>query len=96
MNLSDFDLGRDLGLRVGSLFPASLFSFSSGATPSSLMSGDTGLGEIVVDVDFFLLLSQPMMEGLEPVCELLLLSLVNLPDLALSLNVLTLGISQPA
>ena len=64
---------------------------------SSLMSGEIGLGVIVVDVDLFLSSSQPMMEVLLPCApEFLLFSRENLPDLVLSLNVFTFGISQPA
>lgn len=63
------------------------------------MRGDIGLGLMVVEVDLFLSIIQPMMEGLAPAPEFLLLSpLLNLPDLepALSLNEVGLGISQPA
>ena len=59
-----------------------------------------GLGLMVVEVDLFLSISQPMMEGRPPCTpEFLLFSpLVNLPDLepVLSLKVVGLGISQPA
>ena len=63
------------------------------------MSGDIGLGLIVVEVDLFLSMIQPMMEGRPPAPEFLLLSpLLNLPDRepALSLKEVGLGISQPA
>ena len=59
-----------------------------------------GLGLMVVEVDLFLSISQPMIEGRPPwIPEFLLFSpLLNLPDLepALSLKVVGLGISQPA
>ena len=66
MNLSDLDLGRDLGLRLG-LLEDSLFSFSSAFMPSSLMRGEMGfVGGIIVDVDRFLSRSHPIIHGRPP------------------------------